>query len=82
MPMSPRKYHPPVSQHGCGAGAYAGGGMMEGMSAANAVVDNIDAAPAAIRNLTLRIGSVLLAGEATGKASHLKTHGWTIAPKP
>jgi transposase-like protein len=38
--------------------------MMEGMSAANAVVDNNDAALAAMRNLTLRIGSVLLAGEA------------------
>ena len=35
-----------------------------GMSAANAADDNRDAAPAAMRNLTLRIGFVLLAGEA------------------
>jgi hypothetical protein len=35
------------------------------MSAANAVDDNnSDAAPAAIKNLTLRIGFVLLSGEA------------------
>jgi hypothetical protein len=34
------------------------------MSAANAIDDNRDAAPAATRNLTLRIGFVLLAGEA------------------
>jgi hypothetical protein len=40
--------------------------MIEGMSAANAAVDNNDAAPAAMRDLTLRIGSVLLAGEAEG----------------
>jgi hypothetical protein len=38
--------------------------MIEGMSAASAAVDNNDAAPAAMRNLTLRIGFVLLAGEA------------------
>jgi hypothetical protein len=38
--------------------------MIEGMSAANAADDNTDAAPAAMRNLTLRIGFVLLAGEA------------------
>ena len=37
---------------------------MMGMSAANAADDNRDAAPAAIRNLTLRIGFVLLSGEA------------------
>jgi hypothetical protein len=37
---------------------------MEGMSAANAADDNNDAAPAAINNLTLRIGFVLLPGEA------------------
>jgi hypothetical protein len=41
------------------------------MSAANAVDDNRDAAPAAIRNLTLRIGFVLLSGEAD-EASHQK----------
>src|SRR4051812_14425269 len=45
--------------------------MMEGMSAANAAVDNTDAAPAAIRDLTLRIGFVLLSGEAD-EASHQK----------
>jgi hypothetical protein len=38
--------------------------MMEGMSAANAADDNRDAAPAATRHLTLRIGFVLLSGEA------------------
>jgi hypothetical protein len=38
--------------------------MMEGMSAANAIVENRDAAPAATRDLTLRIGFVLLSGEA------------------
>jgi hypothetical protein len=37
---------------------------MEGMSAANANVENRDAAPAATRDLTLRIGFVLLSGEA------------------
>jgi hypothetical protein len=37
--------------------------MIEGMSAASAAVDNTDAAPAAIKNLTLRIGFVLLARE-------------------
>src|ERR1700687_1466109 len=48
--------------------------MMEGMSAANATDDNRDAAPAAMRNLTLRIGFVLLAGEAD-KAPLLKLTG-------
>jgi hypothetical protein len=38
--------------------------MIEGMSAASAAVDINDAAPAAMKNLTLRIGFVLLAGEA------------------
>jgi hypothetical protein len=37
---------------------------MEGMSAANANVENKDAAPAATRDLTLRTGFVLLSGEA------------------
>jgi hypothetical protein len=46
--------------------------MMEGMSAANATDDNRDAAPAATRNLTLRMGFVLLSGEATAEASHQK----------
>src|SRR5206468_6731051 len=41
------------------------------MSAANAPDDNSDAAPAAIRTLTLRIGFVLLSGEAD-EASHQK----------
>src|SRR5712672_4535415 len=45
--------------------------MMEPMSAANATDDNKDAAPAAIRNLTLRLGFVLLSGEAD-EASHQK----------
>jgi hypothetical protein len=35
-----------------------------GMSAANAIDDNNDAAPATTRDLTLRIGFVLLTGEA------------------
>jgi hypothetical protein len=39
---------------------------MMGMSAANAAVDS-NAAPAAIKNLTLRIGFFLLAGEADKK---------------
>src|SRR4051794_23115034 len=41
------------------------------MSAANAPDDNKDAAPAAMRILTLRIGFVLLSGEAD-EASHQK----------
>src|SRR3954469_19223319 len=41
------------------------------MSAANAPDDSRVAAPAAIRNLTLRIGFVLLSGEAD-EASHQK----------
>ncbi len=40
-----------------------GGGAMA-MSAANAIDDNSDAAPAATRDLMLRIGFVLLACEA------------------
>jgi hypothetical protein len=43
-----------------------------GMSAANAAVGNSDAAPTAIKYLTLRIGSVLLAVRQARKASHLK----------
>jgi glutamine amidotransferase-like uncharacterized protein len=38
--------------------------MMEGISAASAADDNSNAAPAAIINFTLRIGFVLLSGEA------------------
>src|SRR3982074_2685370 len=45
--------------------------MMEPRWAANAGDDNRDAAAAAIRNLTLRIGFVLLSGEAD-EASHQK----------
>src|ERR1700760_1222422 len=63
MPMSPRRYQPPKSAGG--GGAYIGGAAI-GRSAANAAVDRVTA-PAAIRNLTLRIGFVLLAGEATRK---------------
>ncbi|MFC5321623.1 hypothetical protein [Bradyrhizobium oligotrophicum] len=37
---------------------------MMGMSAAKAKVENREAAPAAIKDLTLRIGFVPLAGEA------------------
>jgi hypothetical protein len=48
-----------------------GGGMMEGMSAANATDDNRDAAPAATRDLTLRIGFVLLSGEAKQRRPHI-----------
>jgi hypothetical protein len=55
--------------------------MIEGMSAASAAVDNNEAAPAAMKNLTLRIGSVLLAGEAANEASLLKTHSRTMPPK-
>jgi hypothetical protein len=39
--------------------------MIEGMSAASAAVEIRDAAPAAMKYLTLRIGFVLLAGEAS-----------------
>src|SRR5215472_19101426 len=70
MPMSPRRYQPPKSAGG--GGAYMGGAAI-GRSAANAAVDNNVAAPAAIINLTLRIGIVLLAGEATTDASHRKS---------
>jgi hypothetical protein len=49
------------------------------MSAASAPDDNRDAAPAATRYLTLRMGFVLLAGEAA-EASHLETHAKTMPP--
>jgi hypothetical protein len=42
------------------------------MSAAKAIDDNIDAAPAATKNLTLRIGFVLLSGEAESGGPHIK----------
>src|SRR5215472_17183008 len=57
MPMSPRRYQPPKSAGG--GGAYMGGAAI--------------GRPAAIINLTLRIGIVLLAGEATTDASHRKS---------
>jgi hypothetical protein len=41
------------------------------MSAANAIDDKKEAAPAAIRDLTLRIGFVLLAGEADNARPHI-----------
>jgi hypothetical protein len=41
------------------------------MSAANAIEDNKDAAPATTKIFTLRIGFVLLAGEADGPTSKL-----------
>ena len=50
---------------------------MIGKSAANAADDSRDAALAATRHLTLRIGFVLLAGEADGLTS--KTHSRTMA---
>jgi hypothetical protein len=43
-----------------------------GMSAANAIDDNSDAAPAATTNLTLRIGFVLLASEADNDRPHIE----------
>jgi hypothetical protein len=52
------------------------------MSAANAIDEIKVAAPAARKDLTLRIGSVLLAGEAKTDAPLQETHAWTIAPKP
>jgi hypothetical protein len=48
------------------------------MSAANAMEDNKDAAPAITKIFTLRIGFVPLAGEANGPTS--KTHVGTMAP--
>jgi hypothetical protein len=55
--------------------------MMEGMSAANAADDSRDAAPAATKYLTLRIGFVLLSGEADNGGPTSKTHGLTMAAK-
>src|ERR1700760_1530509 len=70
-PISPRRYQPPKSAGG--GGAYIGGGAI-GRSAAKAIVENRVAAPAAMKDLTLRIGFVPLAGEAvlrTGPTSKL-----------
>jgi hypothetical protein len=61
MPISPRKYQPPNSAGG--GGAYIGGAAI-GRSAANAPDDNSDTAPAAMKDLTQRIGFVLLISEA------------------
>src|SRR5580692_9609617 len=69
-PISPRRYHPPNSS--TGGGAYCIGGGAMAMSAANAADDNKDAAPAATRYLTLRIGFVLLSGEADSGAPHIQ----------
>src|SRR6266702_4900295 len=45
------------------------------MSAANATDDNRNAAPAATKNLTLRMGFVLLSGEAAAETPHQKLTG-------
>jgi hypothetical protein len=55
-----------------------GGPAIEGMSAANAIEDNSDAAPAATTDFTLRMGFVLLSREAATEAPHLKTHRRTM----
>jgi hypothetical protein len=50
------------------------------MSAANAAEDNKVAAPAAMKDLTLRMGFVLLSGEADcEKGPTSKTHGRKMA---
>jgi hypothetical protein len=46
------------------------------ISAANAIDDNKDAAPATTKIFTLRIGFVLLAGEADGPTSKLTSGRW------
>src|SRR3954452_17235974 len=76
-PMSPRRYQPPKSST-TGGGAYICGGGAIAMSAAIAAWDNKVAAPAAMMNLTLRIGFVLLSGEADYGALTSKTHGRTM----
>ena len=48
------------------------------MSAANAACDNNVAAPAAMKDLTLRMLFVLLSGEATANGPTSKTHGRTM----
>src|SRR6201994_3081801 len=77
MPMSPRRYQPPKSAGG--GGAYIGGAAI-GRSAAKAALDRVTA-PAAIRNLTLRIFLVLFAGEATIKCLTSKIHVRTMPAK-
>src|SRR5437899_4240621 len=76
-PMSPRRYQPPKSST-TGAGAYAGGGAIA-MSAANAAWDNNVAAPAAMKDLTLRMGFVLCPVRPSAKSPTSKTHGGTMA---
>src|SRR5262245_21913870 len=73
-PMSPRRYQPPKSST---TGAAYGGGAM-GMSAANAACDNKVAAPAAMKDLTLRMGFRPLSGEAEckGPTSKLTDGRW------
>jgi hypothetical protein len=46
------------------------------MSAADTIDDNKDAAPATTKNFTLRIGFVLLAGEADGPTSKSRCGRW------
>src|ERR1700754_1308493 len=72
-PISPRRYQPPKSAGG--GGAYIGGA---GRSAAKATDDNSDAAPAATRNLTLRIGFVPYPVRQTKGAPHPKIDGTTM----
>jgi hypothetical protein len=78
-PISPRRYQPPKSS--TGGGTYSGGGAMV-ISAANAIDDNNDAAPAATRDLTLRIAFALLCGEADNGGLTSRTHRRTMAPNP
>jgi hypothetical protein len=66
--MSPRRDQPPKSS--TTGGAYGGGAIA--MSAANAAWDNNVAAPAAMKDLTLRMGFVLLSGEADCNGPHFK----------
>ena len=61
-------------------GAYIGGGGAIAMSAANAAEEIRVAVPAAMRDFTLRIGFVLLSGEADRTASLQKLTAGTMAP--
>jgi hypothetical protein len=56
--------------------------MIEGMSAAKAADDNMDAAPAATIYFTLRIGFVLLSGEADSKFLTSRKLTQTMPPIP
>jgi hypothetical protein len=53
---------------------------MIAMSAANAAVENRVAAPAASKDLTLRIGFVLCPVRPNAKSLTSKIHGQTMAP--